>query len=158
MMLINMRFWLSVRDIKINIHNCRMSYVLKKKNGPNNDKNQQSSYVKTSFSRCYGDLVLLSTPSFFILVLGEISMTSPAFFPSLQVQQCWTLAAGASDAALLGVVGWTGPFLDCPQPHHHHRPGHQCLHHPRACLLLPNCHWAGGTEKILLVLEHILTT
>lgn len=67
-------------------------------------------------------------------------------FLFLQVQQRWTLLAGASDAALLGVVGGTSPLLDRPQPHHHHRPGHQRLHHPRAHLLLSNCHRTGWSS------------
>lgn len=33
---------------------------------------------------------------------------------SLQVQQFWMLLAGASDAVLLGMVGGTSTFLDCP--------------------------------------------
>lgn len=66
--------------------------------------------------------------------------TAATCCPSLQVQQCWTLPAGAFNAALLGMAGRTCPFLDCTQSHHHHWPGHQPLHHPRARLLLPNCH------------------
>lgn len=70
----------------------------------------------------------------------RLLMASPACCLSLQVQQCWTLSAGAFNAEVLGMVGGAGPFLDCSQPHHHHWPGHQCLHHPGTCVLLPNCH------------------
>lgn len=87
-------------------------------------------------------------------------MSSPGGCLSLQVQQRWTLPAGASHAALLGMVGGTSSCLDCPKPHHHHRPGHQCLHHPRARLLLSDCHWTGSpsyrdvTQNILYVETH----
>lgn len=73
-------------------------------------------------------------------------MSSPGGCLSLQVQQRWTLPAGASHAALLGMVGGTSSCLDRPKPHHHHRPGHQCLHHPRARLLLSDCHWTGSSS------------
>lgn len=65
----------------------------------------------------------------------------------LQVQQCRPLSAGAPDAALLGVAGGQDTVLDRTEPHHHHRPGHQCLHHPCACLLLPDCHRAGQPSR-----------
>lgn len=67
---------------------------------------------------------------------------------SLQVQQFWMLLAGAADAVLLGMVGGTSTFLDRPQPHHHHWPGHQCFHHTCACLLLSNCHRAGLSSHV----------
>lgn len=53
---------------------------------------------------------------FFIIgYLGRKSlMIFPGCRPWLQVPQRWALLAGASDAALLGMVGGPGSFMDRP--------------------------------------------